>query len=59
LTDDPTTEAMEAAIIRATYANPSYSHAENILLRLRDLSTRHPHEEVVRILHAEVVGDPG
>jgi hypothetical protein len=59
VTDDPATEALEAAIIRHTYASPSYSHAENILLRLRALSERHPHDEAIRILHAEVVPEGG
>jgi hypothetical protein len=48
------TEAKEAAIIRRVYQG-GYAHAENILLRLNELSATLSHAEAVDVLHHEVM----
>ena len=49
------TEELEAQIVRRVYGIPSYAHAENVLLRLRELERRLPHREAVEILYQEVM----
>jgi len=46
-------EEKQAAIIRRVY-NAGYSHAENILLRLRELEAEHGLDKAVDILHDEI-----
>lgn len=48
-------EELEAAIIKVAYSG-SYSHAENVLHRLRLLEGEVGHNAAVRQLHKEVVG---
>ena len=46
-------ERKEAEIIRRVYGG-GYAHAENVLLRLNELTERLPYAEAIEVLHEEV-----
>lgn len=50
------TEKEQAEIIKRVYQG-GYSHAENILLRLNELTKEHDHDTAIRIVHQEVCGE--
>ena len=47
-------EEMEAEIVRKIFVG-SYSHAENVLIRLRALEAVHGAQEAIAIIHEEVM----